>query len=96
MNNKPTFGAAPASTPEQLAAAAAPKQELRPEIGAIWERTSKTNSTFFNIRLNKSKLQELLTAAQGDEVTVNLVAFANQRKENETHPSFRVFEDKKR
>lgn len=91
MNNKPTFGAAPASS-EQSAA----KPELRPEIGAIWERQSKTNTTFFNIRLNKSKLQELLAAVQDGEVTVNLVAFANQRKENETHPSFRVFEDKKR
>jgi uncharacterized protein (DUF736 family) len=84
---RPTFGV---GQPQQQ------KQE-RPEIGAIWERTSKSNNKYMNIRLKlpKQKLQELLNET-GDTVSVNLVAFPNRDiKENTNRPNFRIYEELK-
>ena len=90
---KPTFGATQATN-----TGTTPQKEYRPEMGAIWEKTSKENTTFMNIRLklSKAKIQELLAAAEGDEVSVNFVAFPNRNKSADNQPSFRIFEEKKR
>lgn len=92
MNNvKPTFGATPNAT-------TIPKQE-RPEVGAIWERSSKANKPYLNVKLNlpKSKLQQLLATASGEEVNLSLVAFPNEYKETgDNRPAFRIYEESKR
>lgn len=92
MNNvKPTFGAISNSN-------IVPKQD-RPEIGAIWQRNSKTNKPYLNVKLNltKSKLQQLLAAASGEEINLSLVAFPNEYKETgDNRPAFRIYEEMKR
>lgn len=89
---KPTFGATPNSTN-------APTNS-RPEIGAIWERSSKTNNKpYLNVKLNipKSKLQQILATASGEEVNLSLVAFPNEYKETgDNRPAFRIYEEMKR
>ena len=91
-NIKPTFGAT--LNPSTVAANA------RPEIGAIWERNSKTtNKPYLNVKLNlsKSKLQQLLATASGDEINFTLVAFPNEYKETgDNRPNFRIYEEMKR
>lgn len=87
---KPTFGATPNATSAPV---------TRPEIGAIWERSSKANKPYLNVKLNlpKSKLQQLLATASGEEVNLSLVAFPNEYKETgDNRPSFRIYEEMKR
>lgn len=82
---RPTFGA---GQPKQI------KQE-RPEIGAIWEKISKSNSKYMNIRLklSKKKLMDLLNSNE-EVISVNLIAFPNRDvKENTNRPNFRIYEE---
>ena len=89
---KPTFGATPNATTVPT--------NNRAEVGAIWERSSKTNSKpYLNVKLNltKSKLQQLLAAASGEEVNLTLIAFPNEYKETgDNRPNFRIYEETKR
>jgi uncharacterized protein (DUF736 family) len=89
---KPTFGATPNATTVPT--------NNRSEIGAIWERSSKTsNKPYLNVKLNltKSKLQQLLATASGEEVNISLVAFPNEYKETgDNRPNFRIYEETKR
>lgn len=91
-NVKPTFGATPNATSAPV--------NTRPEIGAIWERSSKaSNKPYLNVKINlsKSKLQQLLATASGEEVNLTLVAFPNEYKETgDNRPSFRIYEEMKR
>lgn len=91
MNNqRPTFG---------VVQSAKTTEPMRPEVGAIWQQISKANKPYFNIKLNisKSKLQELIAAANGEEINFNLIAFPNDRKENgDNRPAFRIYEEIKR
>lgn len=88
-NIKPTFGVqAPPST----------TSTDRPEIGAIWSRTSKANKPYLNLKLNlsKAKLQELLGQATSEEINVNLIAFPNDHKtDGDNKPNFRIYEERK-
>lgn len=89
---KPTFGAT-------VNATSVPTNS-RPEIGAIWQRSSKvSNKDFLSVKLNisKKKLQELLAASTGEEINLSLVAFPNEYKEaGDNRPAFRVYEETKR
>lgn len=73
------------------------QRKLRPEVGAIWKRTSKQNGGEYmtiRLRLTKERLEELLLIAEeGQEVEYDLVSFPNSREENDRRPSFRVYED---
>lgn len=67
----------------------------RPEIGAIWERMSKSNFKYMNIRLklSKKKLLDLINSNE-EVISVNLVAFPNKDlKENTNRPNFRIYEE---
>ncbi len=88
---RPTFGAT-LPTPGPNA------EQQRSEIGAIWSRTSKTNSEFLSIKLNITKeFLKQLAETNEETVSVNLVAFPNRFKdEAPNRPDFRIYEEKKR
>lgn len=93
---RPTFGAVTPTT--VTTTETTENKEIRPEVGAIWQQTSKNNNEFLNIRLKLSKklLKELLETSE-EEVAVNLIAFPNRNKEGiSTRPSYRIYEEKKR
>ena len=88
QNIKPTFGVVQKTS----------NNDSRPELGAIWTRTSKSNTEFMSIKVNltKTKLQELLNNSTTEEVQLNLVAFPNkQYEENSKRPNYRVYEERK-
>ena len=90
-NIRPTFGV---TLPQSNKT-----EDKRPECGAIWEKLSKNNKTFLNIKLNlpKSKLLQLLALANGEDVSLNLVAFSNDTKQvGDSRPSFRIYEELKK
>lgn len=89
-NIKPTFGVTVAQN--------SLNDDRRQELGAIWEKTSRNNRPFLNVKLNlpKSKLLELLAKCQGEEINVNLIAFPNDHKQQgDNRPSFRIYEEQK-
>jgi len=89
MNERPTFGATPNIDPTD---------DKRQEVGAIWTRTTKSNSEFLSIKLNITKeLLKQLSETTEEIVSVNLVAFPNRYKDgNDTRPDFRIYEERKR
>lgn len=95
---RPTFGV-PTATPPQESEEKTTVAARRDELGAIWERTSKANEKYMNIRLKLpvSKLKQLLEEAEGEEVAVNLVGFKNKTAhEAPNRPIYRIYEEKKR
>jgi uncharacterized protein (DUF736 family) len=70
----------------------------RPEVGAIWERsTSINNKRYLKLKLNfsKEKLQKILDSSE-EEVNLTLVAFRNEYKEvGDNRPTFRIYEELK-
>lgn len=80
--DRPKFGS------QKEGAFSKPKRE---EIGAIWKKTTRSNEDMLNIRISKSKLQELLQTPDS-EVELKLVAFSNKTT-NEKQPNFRIYKD---
>lgn len=89
MNNlKPTFGAR-LTTSEN--------KQTRLEIGAVWQKNTKANKPYLNIKvtLSKNKIKELLTASE-EEVNLTFVGFLNETKvEGDNRPTFRLFEEQR-
>jgi uncharacterized protein (DUF736 family) len=90
---RPTFGSILNSTSTNST-----EEKKEKEIGAIWSRTTKSNSKFLSIKLNitKEQLKQLAETTE-DVVSVNLVAFPNRYKEeSDNRPDFRIYEERKR
>jgi len=89
-NVRPTFGVnLPTNT----------TNSSREEVGAIWQRLTKNNRTYFNIKLNitKAKLQEILASTSTEEVNLSLIAFPNDRKQDgDNKPAFCIYEEQKK
>ena len=89
---KPTFGVTKVET-------AGPNTPERAEIGAIWEKISKSNNRFLTIKLNipKKVLQELLAKSTTDTIETGFIAFPNRSYNGDSRrPTFRIFEDQKK
>jgi uncharacterized protein (DUF736 family) len=70
----------------------------REEVGAIWEKTSKSGMNFMTLRLKmpKERLQKLIDESP-DVVNIGFVAFPNSNQQGDTkRPSFRIYEDEDR
>lgn len=91
-NSKPSFGSRPSTAPET---SSTNTENKRSDIGAIWERTSKSNMKYMTLQLelDKEELLEKLKTS-GDKFTLNLVAFINKYKEgNAKRPDFKIYEE---
>jgi len=99
MVNKPTFGFANNQKQEGSYEDLQKKRAERPEVGAIWENTTKSQSKYMNIRfkLPKSELLKLIEDSTLDtegKVTVSFIAFPNKNEEpNSKRPSFRIYQE---
>lgn len=67
------------------------------ELGALWERTLKNDpsKTYLGgyLTLSINALQKMLERAQNEddnEYKLNIVAFVNEFKSNDTQPSYRI------
>lgn len=75
------------------------KRSERPEIGAMWDKTSKKSGMQFytlKVTLTKDKIEELVSQiTRGGEVaTLEMVAFPCSKKEdNSRRPAYRIFEE---
>jgi len=75
------------------------RRKSRPEVGAIWKRTSKSDMEYMTIQLNKKLIEDLLASGKTridtyGNVLVDLVAFPNKKhSENSRQPAFRVYEE---
>lgn len=90
LNSRPTFGVAGAAAPPV-------QQQERKEIGAIWKAMTKANKPIYNVKLNlpKSKVEELLSKAEGDTVQVSLVGFDNEYAQGDSkRPVIRMYEER--
>jgi len=98
-NERPTFGANVNGANTEEATKLAEQRKQRPEVGAIWKKSSTTtNMDYMTIRLRvtKEKLQELLSKPTNEngEVDLNLVAFPNKSQQGiDRRPSFRIYEE---
>lgn len=89
-NVKPNFGASNTQTNNT--------GKTRTDVGAIWKRNSKkTGDEFLSIKvsLTKTQLEKMLASVNGEKGDFNFVAFSNSYKNNDSQPSFRIFEDNK-
>lgn len=66
-------------------------QSNKKNVGGIWKGTTKTESTYLSISLDRNELIRLIeTSSEGDRI--KLVAFENGNKSEERHPDFRIFQ----
>jgi uncharacterized protein (DUF736 family) len=99
MVNKPTFGVSLGPKQEGSYEDIQKKRSERPEVGAIWENTTKSQSKYMNIRFKipKSELLKLIEDSSLDnegKVTVSFIAFPNKKEEpNSKRPSFRIYKE---
>ncbi len=87
------FGAAPVAGASAGAGVGvgANGQAVKKNVGGIWKGTTKTESTYLSISLDRNELIRLLEASsEGDRI--KLVAFENGNKSEDRHPDFRVFQ----
>lgn len=91
-NQRPTFGGTPTTETTTT------EKTKRSEAGAVWNRVTKNNTEFLSIKLKFTKeFLKKLTELNQDEVAVNYVAFPNDyKKDNQTRPDFKVYEEQKR
>lgn len=79
-----------------------PTQEKseREELGAIWEKTSRADRKFMNVRfkIDKQKLMDMINnSTEGDKVKLSFVAFPNDNHDGvDSRPNFRIYESKDR
>lgn len=74
------------------------KRQHRPEIGAMWKKTSSKNGNPYHtlrVKLTKQELLGLIDQIeQGDEVALlDLVAFPTRNTDNPRRPSYRLYKE---
>lgn len=98
LGQRPNFG----SRTEEVAVNNSSNQTYdtpkRIEAGAIWSRTaSKSGKEFLSIRLKVEEVQNLLEKAKADNSDkVSLIAFTNDKGDNQSRPDYRIFEESNR
>lgn len=91
-NEKPTFGVTVGVDSASVDLA----RKQRPEIGAIWERSSKNGVNYLNIKLKlpRELLLDMLNNYVDEIIPINLVAFINKNKDdNPKRPTFRIYQE---
>lgn len=69
----------------------------RTEAGAIWKKETKAGKEYLTLSLKTSELENLLTKAKNaSRDKVNLVAFSNDKGDNNARPDFRIYEENDR
>jgi hypothetical protein len=63
------------------------KQQGKPRIGGMWQKSTKKGETIFSVSLNAEHLPE-----PDEQGRIRLTALVNNNKEQESHPDFNLVE----